>query len=379
MRVCLICSQIGAWGKIGGFGTNTRILGRGLARAGLDVHVVVPRRPGQARLERLDGMTVHGQSVAEVYGGQQLYRDIDADIYHVEEPTICGYWAQRARPDRVHLVTCMDPRNWRDWWVELRNATWPRRAKFPLQWIYESGPLVQRAVRAAHGVYVEAAFLKSKARDLYGLPREPELLPKPVEIPEGPFAKSEIPLCVFVGRLDPRKRPMMFLELAARMPDVRFVMIGKAHDEAYQRQIERRAASRSNVELLGFVDPFTDDRMHRTLSEAWMLVHPAAREGLPTAFQEASAREVAIVAFVDPAAYVSRFGVVAAEHGGVEALERSVRSLIASGAWREKGKAGRRYNAQHHAVDVSVRAHLQVYREQRLRRGPYQSCAPARE
>jgi glycosyltransferase involved in cell wall biosynthesis len=187
--------------------------------------------------------------------------------------------------------------------------------------------------------------------------------------------KSKSPLCVFVGRLDPRKRPMMFLELAARMPEVRFVMIGKAHDEVYQQQIERRAASRSNVELLGFVDPFTDDRMHRILGEAWMLVHPAAREGLPTAFQEASAREVAIVAFVDPAAYVSRFGVVAHGNGGIEPLEKAVRSLIASGAWREKGRAGRRYNAQHHAVDVSVRAHLQVYRQQLLRRGSCQSSA----
>lgn len=377
MRVCLICSQIGAWGKIGGFGTNTRILGRGLAQAGLDVHVVVPRRPGQARIEPLDGMTVHGQSVAEVFGGRQLYRDIDADIYHAEEPTICAYWAQRARPDRVHLVTCMDPRGVRDWWVELRNATWPRRARFPAQWLYESGPLVRRAVRAADGVYVEAEFLKQKARKLYGLPRDPGLLPKPVEIPDGPFVKSERPLCVSVGRLDPRKRPKMFLELAGRMPDVRFVMIGKAHDPGYQHELERRAANLPNLELLGFVDPFTDDRLQVTLNEAWLLVHPAAREGLPTAFQEASAREVAIVAFVDPAGYVSRFGAVAEESGGVDALHTAVRSLIESGEWRAKGEAGRRYNAEHHAIDVSVRAHLQAYREHQGRRRPVRDPALA--
>lgn len=161
-------------------------------------------------------MTVHGQSVVDVFGGRQLYRDIDAE------------------------------------------------------------------------------FLKQKARELYRLPRDPGLLPKPVEIPVGPFVKSARPLCVSVGRLDPRKRPRMFLELAAGLPD---------------------------LELLGFVDPFTDDRPQRTLNEVWML------------------------------------GAVAEESGG-EALHRAVRTLIDSGAWRANGPADRRYNAEHHAVDVSVAAHL---------------------
>jgi len=40
MRVCLVCNQIAAWGKISGFGTNARRLGRTLAGAGVDVHVV---------------------------------------------------------------------------------------------------------------------------------------------------------------------------------------------------------------------------------------------------------------------------------------------------------------------------------------------------
>lgn len=362
MRVCLICSQIAAWGKIGGFGTNTRRLGRGLVEAGVEVHVVVPRRPGQGRLEHLDGMIVHGLSLAEVFFGARIYRAIDADVYHAEEPTICAYRALQAMPDRVHLVTSMDPRGPRDWWVELQNATWSRRLKFPVQWLYESGPLVRRAVRRAHGVYVEADFLKPLARRLYRLPADPALLPKPVAIPEGPFVKARRPLCVFLGRFDPRKRPELFFELVRRMPEVDFVAIGQAHDRAYQAHLEWRFFSLPNLEVTGFVDPFTDDRLHRILSRAWVLVHPAAREGLPTAFQEASAHEVAILAHVDPMGYVSRFGRVVSEGDGVDGLERELRAMLASGEWRQKGRAGRAYNRRHHAVEVSVRAHLDVYR-----------------
>lgn len=47
-----------------------------------------------------------------------------------------------------------------------------------------------------------------------------------------------------------------------------------------------------------------------------------------------------------------------AEESGGEALHRAVRTLIDSGAWRANGPADRRYNAEHHAVDVSVAAHL---------------------
>jgi glycosyltransferase involved in cell wall biosynthesis len=363
VKVCLICNQIAAWGKIGGFGTNTRRLGRGLVQAGVEVHVVVPRRAGQGRLEQLDGMMVHGQSNTEVFFGKNLYCEIDADIYHMEEPTICGYWAQRAMPRRIHLVTSMDPREPSDWWVELKNATWLRRLKYPIQHYYENSQRVHEAVRRANGVYVEAAFLKPKTQRLYKLHYEPGLLPKPIEIPDGPFQKASRALCVFLGRFDPRKRPEMFFQLAERMPDVSFVAVGKAHDQSYQRYLNKRYFNLDNLEVTGFVDPFTDDKLDRILRRAWVLVHPAAREGLPTAFQEASAHEAAILAYVDPGGYVSRFGrVVPEEGGGIEAMEHQLREMIESDEWREKGQAGREYNVKHHSVDVSVKTHLNVYR-----------------
>lgn len=362
MRICLICNQIAAWGKIGGFGMNTRRLGRALVAQGIDIHVVVPRRPGQGRIEILDGMTVHGQDTIEVFFGKKLYEEIDADIYHAEEPTICAYRAQQAMPDRVHLVTSMDPREAADWWIELKNATWSRRLKFPLQHYYEDSLKVHESVRNAHGVYVEAEFLKPRTQRLYRLEREPGLLPKPVEIPADRFVKAERPLCVFLGRFDPRKRPERFFQLVARMPDVDFVAIGKAHDKSFQDHLAQRYFHLPNLEVTGFIDPFTDERLHHILSRAWVLVHPAAREGLPTSFQEASSHEMAILAYVDPGNYVSCFGRVVSETGGIETLEYELRQLLDSQEWIDKGKAGRVYNLQHHAIPVSVAKHLEVYR-----------------
>lgn len=358
MRICFICNQIAAWGKIGGFGINTRRIGRALAKQGVDVHVVVPRRYGQGRIEQLDGMRIYGQSLAEVFSGKRLYQEIDADIYHVEEPNICGYWAQKAMPHRIHLVTSMNPRTYRQWWIEFTLASWQRRLRFPIQYFYENGPMVHSAVHGAHGVYVEAEFLKQKARQVYHLKYTPGLLPKPVEVPEGPFKKPEKPLCVFLGRLEPIKRPHLFFQLAERVGEWDFIAAGTASERGYHNYLSRKYFHLPNLEVPGLL---TDNALSQILRKAWVLVHPARQEAFPNVFLEASAHEVAILSYVDPDNYVSRFGRVVAAEGGLDALEHGLRHMVYSGEWLEKGKAGRTYTIQNYSISASVARHLKVY------------------
>ena len=362
MKVCFIANQVAAWGKIGGFGVNLRRLGGALANAGVDVHVVVPRRKEQQKIELLDGMTVHGISWREVLTGSSVYHQISADIYHQQEPTLAGYWARRALPDRVHLVTSMDPRDSCDWYTEFTHATWQRRLKLPAQWFYEDGFLVQHAVRQAHGVYVEAECLREKTQAHYRLPTLPDVLPKPVPIPAGPFIKATRPLCAFVARLDPRKRPETFIDIARQVPEYDFVIVGRAHDSSYQRHLERLMEGISNLHVTGFLDPFDNRQLFDILSRACVLVHPAQREGLATAFQEASVHETAILAQVDPGGYVTLFGQVMPTNSTSTQWAVALRTFIESGAWQSLGKAGRIYNIQHHAIEVSLQKHLDIYR-----------------
>lgn len=361
MKVCFIANQVAAWGKIGGFGVNLRRLGGALAAAGVAVHVVVPRRSGQRSVESLDGMTVHGISWREVLTGSKVYQQINADIYHQQEPTLAGYWAQRALPHHIHLVTSMDPRDPRDWCTEFGHATWQRRVKLPAQWFYEDGFLVKQAVRQAQGVYVEAECLRVKAQAHYHLRSLPDVLPKPVPIPSGPFVKADRPLCAFVARLDPRKRPETFIEIARQVPEYDFVIVGRAHDRTYQRRLEQLMHGVPNLQVMGFLDPFDNRQLFDILSRAWVLVHPAQREGLATAFQEASVHETPILAQVDPGGYVTQFGQVMPGNSTPEEWATKLRTFIESGAWRARGQAGRVYNIEHHAIEVSLQKHQEVY------------------
>ncbi len=50
--------EIFAWGKYGGFGKSTRIIGREMVKRGYEVFALVPLRAGQNKEEDLDGITV---------------------------------------------------------------------------------------------------------------------------------------------------------------------------------------------------------------------------------------------------------------------------------------------------------------------------------
>ena len=155
MKVCFICNQIASWGKIGGFGTATRAIGAGLAKRGVEVVAVVPRRQqqGQRDAEQLDGITVYGTGSWETMTSGRIFREIDADIYHSQEPTVASRLAQLAVPEKVHIVTCRDPRGIADHFVELNHTNVYRRLIFPVTWYYEVGPHVKRAVRNATKVF----------------------------------------------------------------------------------------------------------------------------------------------------------------------------------------------------------------------------------
>ena len=72
--------------------------------------------------------------------------------------------------------------------------------------------------------------LTPKAPGTYGFdPGRLALLPNPIDAAREPGAKSPTPRVAFLGRLDPYKRPWLFVELARSAPGAEFVMLGQSH------------------------------------------------------------------------------------------------------------------------------------------------------
>ncbi|MFM8321420.1 MAG: glycosyltransferase family 4 protein [Chloroflexota bacterium] len=358
MRVCLISVEIFAWGKYGGFGRATRLIGRELARRGVEVTAVVPRRGDQAPVEMLDGIRVLGFSPRKPFSAIELLRQANADIYHSEEPSMGTYLAMRCMPDRKHVVTFRDPRDAGDWYTEFRLPS-VSPAQVISNWLYEDNPLVHLAVRRAHARFAAAQMIIAKARRKYRLPEDPLFLPTPVDVPAPAPQKAPEPTVCFVSRWDKRKRPEIFFDLVKQFPEVRFIAAGKSRDPEYDAALRRRCAGLPNLELPGFIDQFQSDRLTRLLGSSWILANTAAREGLPNAFIEAAAHACAILSAVDPDGFASSFG----WHVQNDDFAAGLRCLLENNAWRERAERGYRYVYDTFSLENAIDRHLAIYEQ----------------
>ncbi len=356
LRICLIASEVLGWGKAGGYGFATRSIARGLTSAGHKVSVVLPCPRGkQSGRFGLDGFEVIAYPRRRLLRSGEVFRAVNDDIYHSQEPSLASFIAQRAMPQRKHLVTSRDPRDWRDWWVEFSHPTFSRLRTLPTIAVYEN-PLTYRAVRNADAVFVPAHCLVAKTTGKYRLRQPARFLPTPIPLPPK-VSKAVQPSVCFVGRLDRRKRPELFLELAERFPQVQFKVAGDSQDPVYEQALQQRFGHLENLVFLGFVDQFDDARLSSLYSESWVMVNTAAREGLPNSFIEAAGHACAVVSELDPDNFTSRFGAVV-QNGDYGA---AVASLIEYDRWRSLGQAGRQYVQDTNAPGIAIKQHLAAY------------------
>lgn len=355
MKICLICVEIFAWGKYGGFGRSTRLLGREFAKRGHDVHAVIPRRNGQKPFELLDGIKVHGFETNQPFSTYKIFKEIDADIYHSQEPSFGTYMAQKAMPKKKHLITFRDTRNLFDWWQEF---TYPSLNHFQVfsNYLYEDNPFVHAAARNADGCFAAAKFLIPKAKKVYGLKVDPVFLPSPINIPER-VNKSETPIVCFIGRFDRRKRPEIFFELAEKFPEVRFEAVGIGRDKIFEQNIINKYRNHPNLHFRGFVDQFSGDQLYDLLGKSWILVNTSIREGLPTSFLEAAANGCAILSEINPDNFSSRFGF----HIRDGNFEKGLQELLSNNNWYQLGQDARNNAKMLFSLEESILNHLAAY------------------
>lgn len=355
MRICLISVEIFAWGKHGGFGRATRLIGRELVKRGVEVTAIVPRQQGQKPVESLDGMKVLSFKKNSIWSAGELYRQVDADIYHSEEPSLGTYLALRAVPERKHIVTFRDTRDWQDWRIEMSLPSL-HPAQVLANYLYEDNWLVKKAVRNVDARFAAAKLLIPKARKKYHLEKAPEFLPTPVAVPDRVEKASEPTIC-FLSRWDRRKRPEIFFELARQFPNVRFIAAGKSRDKEWDKYLRSKYAQVPNLELMGFVDQFQNDALSNLLGKSWIMVNTAAREGLPNAYIEAAAHRCAILSAVDPDGFASNYGFHASGDNFAEGLE----TLLKDDRWRTCGKGGYDYVNEVFLCDKAIDQHLEIY------------------
>lgn len=361
MKICIITTQLLGQEKVGGFGTMAKQMALSLQKEGKKVVLLMPQHfAPKSRASTVENdcipfkiIYIKKQQLFDV----SFYRAIDADIYHSQHQTLLSSMALLAEPNKKHIVTCIDPRNWRDWLNEFKNATWIRRLKIPFNYLIEESLIASWAVRKADLVTVPAEFLVKKVRKMYSLQKKPLFLPLLEAIPTKIPAKSKTPTVLWIGRLAKRKSPETFIRLAAQFPKVTFWLMGKAEEKGRRKYLHELAAKYPNVKMLGFKDKFEDPDFFDYLNKSWILINTASREGLPLTFVEAASRGCAILSGVNPDNYALRFGFWAEDRN----FEEGLRYLLQDDKWREKGESAHQYVHENNRENAVIRRYLNMY------------------
>jgi len=211
----------------------------------------------------------------------------------------------------------------------------------------------------------QAHCLVEKAQRAYGLDKiEAIFLPnifEPVDITSPKFSKK--PSVCFLGRLEPVKRPWIFLELAKHFPNVDFLVAGIAHFPALLNPILDKYKSLPNVKFLGLV---SGEEKHDLLNSAWAIMNTSIHEALPVSFLEAFSYGKPVISCQDPDEFVSQFGYATGEVLGeglgekdIELFSKSLEQCLSNEKERlQKGKDARacvleRYSFESHQQALS--------------------------
>jgi glycosyltransferase involved in cell wall biosynthesis len=345
-------------GFVGGAEVQQTVQMRALQRAGYRISVLA-KDEGQADVVDCDGITLHripSDAGRGVRGTRflhprmtdlvrLLYR-IDPDIVFIqtasEQVAAAALYARLAGKQFV-FAGASDP--------DFARGALPGMSRW-------HSTLYRMGLRRADAILVQnQAQLQSLARNFGRIGRllqngyaEPRALP-------GRFEGHVL----WAATVKPLKRPDLFIELARRLPELRFVMVGGpglAPDAgAYFDAIMRDAATVPHLRTVGHV-PF--EEVGHWFDSAALVINTSDYEGLPNTFMQAWLRGTPTLSFVRPESAPGVSGTIACSDLS-QMVDEARRLTTDRDAWSLASATCRRHFEAHHTIDAATEHYGQVF------------------
>lgn len=337
---------------IGGAEVQQGVIAPALAARGYKVSMVCLDF-GQPDRAEVQGITVHklyrpdeGIRVVRFVHPRlttlwRVLREVDADIYYQRSAAATtGFMAafcRRYGKRSIYAGACDH-----DFLPGRQDIQYARD-----RWLFDYG------VRHADRVFVQNPTQRDLLRAHYG--REGVLIPNCYANKSGARA-DPAGYVLWVATVRAQKRPEVLLEMARRLPQYRFVIVGGADPDRagqeYARGIREAAVQLANVEYRGFM-PFAE--ADRVFDGARVVVSTSPYEGFPNVFLQGWARGAPTVAFVDTGSRDpdgrAPYDIVADLDQASARVERLMRD---DAAWRQASNRVLAHFERHHSVEAAM-------------------------
>ncbi len=298
----------GAWNTArGGYGFIARKL---LPKALKSQNITICIGRSKSWLFQATHLTEEGVRLIKLPKSRYLAAKIvnNYDLIISIEATVDFLFSLKNRIKKPVLFWIQDPRTENDW-KEIDTVT---LAKEPCYWNQKTYDLVHECAALNKITFAtQAHFLKNKAIQLYNLPPKTNIffLPNPINQSEhqGLNDTNKENNIIFLGRIDSVKRGWLFCEIAKRMPEYNFYILGASTntEEKQKNSILKDYSKLKNLHFLGHLEG--QDKSLQ-LQKAKILVNTSIHEALPVSFLEAFAYGVTVISNQNPDNLVSKYG-----------------------------------------------------------------------
>lgn len=305
----------------------------------------------------------HGQPDGEVVRGVRVHKAYAADAglpgLRFLHPRLTGLWAamkradaeayyQRTRTMEVGIVAAFAKAHGRHSIFAAANDVDFGRGRDTLKYMRDR-LMFDWGVRNVDAVVVQTPRQRELCRQRFD--RESHLIPSGYGHRGGP-AGQDGPI-LWVATAKTYKRPHLFLDLANRLPQYRFRLvggpgIGKEERDYYDALCER-ASKLPNVENCGFV-AYAD--VEERFDGGSIFINTSIGEGFPNTFLQAWTRGMPTVSFFDPEVRYEGSPVAITVDTVDEMVETVHRLKSTPDQWSAASRHVRSYAAATHSIDA---------------------------
>ena len=206
------------------------------------------------------------------------------------------------------------------------------------------------ALKNADIVIAQNNYQKAKAFGNFEI--NPTIIKSIVELPEKTSTKKNTPSVMLIGSLIEYKQPEIFIELAKKIKEANFYIIGPCNNNDYLDKLRSISIGINNLKFCGFIQ---HDEIVKIYAKDIVLVNTSRFEGFPNTFLEAWSYGNPVISLdVDPDEVICNFR-LGFHSKTFDRMVEDLKVLIKDKKLRmELGYNGRKYVEDNHSIEKIV-------------------------